>query len=268
VEKELTHLILRGSDPFELFFTSSKSSHRGLSYLPQSASNLNIQAPEIARTWSYDLGRESELELLSKEWIDDFETAEETKTPQLTFRWSPSGLVYGQLTCKYRKHRQDPEVARTHYISTRHPGEDQFCQISINATKKTPDDDGGYSTHTEDEHTDILSNSDILEVEEGRAFYKGQTQLYHHISIPSGRRKLSRVPMALALCSALQFAGYRAEMNDDGDIWYEGEDGDRYFDARENQPEEDEDDDEDDNDLYADLCPICRDFESHGLGHI
>ena len=51
-------------------------------------------------------------------------------------------------------------------------------------------------------------------------------------------------------------------MDDDGDIWYEDEDGDRYFDAREYQPTEDR------ADWLVGECPICRDLEGYGLGNI
>ncbi|KAI0836756.1 hypothetical protein F5Y06DRAFT_273291 [Hypoxylon sp. FL0890] len=96
---------------------------------------------------------------------------------------------------------------------------------------------------------------------EDETFFQRQTQFYHHISSPEGRRLLSRFPKVLAFCDALQFAGYRAEMDEEGDIWYEIGDGDRYFDAREYH-------DEDDEDSPTEFCPICQDFEGHGLGHI
>lgn len=68
------------------------------------------------------------------------------------------------------------------------------------------------------------------------------------------------------LANALQLAGYRAEMDDGGDIWWDVEDGDRYFDARESQPCQYPEDDDDDADIAN--CPMCRDPEKYGLGHI
>lgn len=66
-------------------------------------------------------------------------------------------------------------------------------------------------------------------------FYRNATCFYHHLSNEQNRRQLSRFPMVRALCDALNHARYRAEMDDDGDIWYDCDDGDRYFDALENQ---------------------------------
>ncbi|EEU39718.1 uncharacterized protein NECHADRAFT_100260 [Fusarium vanettenii 77-13-4] len=75
-------------------------------------------------------------------------------------------------------------------------------------------------------------------------------------------RQLARFPLVRLLVNALQLAGYQAEMSDDGDVYYDDDDGDRYFDAREYQPEEGVDDG-----LVAN-CPICQDPEKYGLSHI
>ncbi|KAJ3469387.1 hypothetical protein MRS44_003452 [Fusarium solani] len=88
--------------------------------------------------------------------------------------------------------------------------------------------------------------------------FEHATLFYETISTEEGRRQLARFPLARLLVNALQLAGYRAEMDDDGD----DEDGDQYFDAREYQPEEGVDDG-----LVAD-CPICQDPEKCGLGHV
>lgn len=77
-----------------------------------------------------------------------------------------------------------------------------------------------------------------------------------------GRHHLSTFPLVRALCNAFQLASYRAEMNDGGEIWFEDDDGDPYFDAREYQPGPGEDDSAMAN------CPICLDPEKHGLGYI
>lgn len=66
--------------------------------------------------------------------------------------------------------------------------------------------------------------------------------------------------MVRALCDGLQHAGYRADMDDDGDIWFDCDDGDRYFDAWETQPAEEREF------WLSDVCPICQDFEGYGLG--
>lgn len=71
-----------------------------------------------------------------------------------------------------------------------------------------------------------------------------------------------RFPHVRMFFEALRLAGYRAEIDDDGDVWYEDDDGDRYFDAREYQPEE--------SDSAGGVvdCPICRDPAKYGLGHM
>ncbi|KAH6974280.1 hypothetical protein BKA56DRAFT_554399 [Ilyonectria sp. MPI-CAGE-AT-0026] len=73
---------------------------------------------------------------------------------------------------------------------------------------------------------------------------------------------LSRFPFVRLLVNALQLAGYRAEMDDDGDVWYDDEDGDQYVDAREFQPSEDADDG------FVANCPICQNPEKYGLGYV
>lgn len=88
------------------------------------------------------------------------------------------------------------------------------------------------------------------------------TLFYDTISTERGRAQMSRFPVARALCNALQLAGYNAEMDDEGEIWFEDDDCDRYHDAREYQPGPDEDDGVQAN------CPICRDPEKYGLGYI
>jgi hypothetical protein len=88
------------------------------------------------------------------------------------------------------------------------------------------------------------------------------TMYYENISTELGRRQMSTFPVVRALCNALQLAGFRAEMDAEGDIWWEDDDGDAYYDAREYQPAPDEDDGERAN------CPICRDPEKYGLGYI
>jgi len=49
-------------------------------------------------------------------------------------------------------------------------------------------------------------------------------------------------------------------MDDDGDIWFDDEDGDRYIDAWEYQAGSDDE-------LVAN-CPICRDPDKYGLRYI
>jgi hypothetical protein len=81
------------------------------------------------------------------------------------------------------------------------------------------------------------------------------------VSSPESRDRLTRFPAVVALCGALWAAGYRAEMDDDGDIWYEAEDGERYSDAQEHQPC-------DLGDAVGDDCHICLEPERFGLDWI
>ncbi|KAI1246740.1 hypothetical protein MGN70_010621 [Eutypa lata] len=99
-----------------------------------------------------------------------------------------------------------------------------------------------------------------------RDAFQRTSLFYEMIATPEGRSHLSRFPHVCLLVNALQLAGYRAEMDDGGDIWWDVEDGDRYFDARESQPCQYPEDDDDDADIAN--CPMCRDPEKYGLGHI
>ncbi|KAF4853393.1 hypothetical protein CGCSCA4_v002216 [Colletotrichum siamense] len=93
-------------------------------------------------------------------------------------------------------------------------------------------------------------------------FFRNATAFYRHTATLQGQKQLSRWPMVRALCDGLQHAGYRVEMDDDGDLWYDCDDGDRYFDAWETQPAEERDD------WLVDVCPICQNFDEYGLGHV
>ncbi|KAK0721279.1 hypothetical protein B0T21DRAFT_453661 [Apiosordaria backusii] len=89
------------------------------------------------------------------------------------------------------------------------------------------------------------------------------TLFYENIATELGRKQMSQFPFVRALCNALQLAGYRAEMgDDDGEIWFEDGDGERYHDAREYQPAPGEDDG-----VVAN-CRICQDPRKHGLDYI
>lgn len=82
------------------------------------------------------------------------------------------------------------------------------------------------------------------------------------ISTPQGRRQMQRFPLVKVLTCALQLAGYRAEMDDEGDIWFDDDDGDPYSDAVEHT------EDLDRTGPLGGTCPICRDPEAYGLGHV
>lgn len=96
----------------------------------------------------------------------------------------------------------------------------------------------------------------------GPGFFRNATAFYRHTASVNGRTQLSRWPVVRALCDGLQHAGYRVDMDDDGDLWYDCDDADRYFDAWETQPGEDREN------WLVDVCPICQNFEEYGLGHV
>ncbi|KAI1279287.1 hypothetical protein F5Y07DRAFT_396912 [Xylaria sp. FL0933] len=260
LEGVLAHLLLHGSDPFELFEQPDtiQQSYPSYNLYPP---RLRLRAPEIARLWSYGIGRQPTHRAPPEEWIASFEDAEQTRTPRFDFRWSGSGLVYQGLSGQDRESPQDTEDEWT-LLST-------FGRVECDSLHPDPKNtinhvaDSPAEQSAECRGTDSQSSSDGREDQDNKyTFFGRQTQFYHHISSAKGRRQLTRFPMALALCDALQYAGYRAEMDDDGDIWYDIEDGDRYFDAQENHVTEPL------KDCAADLCPICQDFEGYGLGHI
>ncbi|KAI1350763.1 hypothetical protein F5Y01DRAFT_284810 [Xylaria sp. FL0043] len=260
LEGVLAHLLLHGSDPFELFEQPDTSQQYYPSYHFHPP-ELHLRAPEIARSWSYGIRRQAAHETTPEEWIVSFEDAEQTRTPRFDFRWSWSGLVYQGLSGQDRESPQDTEGGRTLLSTSGRVECDSLHPDSKNTMNHVADSPAEQSA--ECRGTDSQSSSDGREDQDNRyTFFGRQTQFYHHISSAKGRRQLTRFPMALALCDALQYAGYRAEMDDDGDIWYDIEDGDRYFDAQENHVTEPLED------CAADLCPICQDFEGYGLGHI
>ncbi|KAF6814482.1 hypothetical protein CSOJ01_04033 [Colletotrichum sojae] len=82
------------------------------------------------------------------------------------------------------------------------------------------------------------------------------------ISNPQGRRQMQRYPLVKALTYALQLAGYRVEMDDEGDLWFDDDDGDPYSDAVEHIQDLDK------AGPLGGTCPICRDPEAYGLGHV
>ncbi|KAI1781525.1 hypothetical protein F4818DRAFT_399233 [Hypoxylon cercidicola] len=234
----LAHLLLHGSDPFQLFLESDHESKDFPHYFFQwYISKLYLRASEIGRSWSYRVKREYPDFSSWEEWISNFELGEETRTPQVDICWSPEGLIH-KTSRENLQHALRREAGEHGILTDADNMEDEGEYVMEDNTDDEMDDEDEYDT-----------------------FFQNQTQFHRHISSPEGRRLLSRYPVVLALCDALQFAGYRAEIDDDGDIWYEAGDGDRYFDAREEQGEERDD-------RPTDFCPICQDFERYGLGHI
>lgn len=185
-----------------------------------------VQASEIARFWSYQIHKST-----SNTWRRDLDETDYTRTFGGTFHWDRHGNI---VRNPENMVQNQATISDTPSIS-----DENFQQAII----KQPSTDDGISPK----------------------YYQNATRFYHHTSNEQGRRQLARFPMVRALCDALNHAGYRAEMDDDGDIWYDCDDGDRYFDALENSMSGM---DEPDEAWFPRVCPICQDFEGYGLGHV
>jgi hypothetical protein len=267
-EGSLAHLLHHGADPFEVCITLPTVNF-GFNHFPKWCDLIGyVRASDSARFWSYGIQEQIEDDgfrehngftgTYSKQWRYDLEEADSTRRLQWTFEWDVSGNVsrviqtsleideiatHDTLSSNERKYR---------YLTLTHKSEDDFRESDAIS------DDG--EVRSEDPDAALADSSDSSV--EGTQFFRNATRFYHHISTEQGRRQLSRFPMVRALCDALEHAGYRAEMDDDGDIWYDCDDGDRYFDACETCP------DETSRTFLSSLCPICKDFEGYGLGHV
>ncbi|RSM13103.1 hypothetical protein CEP52_002135 [Fusarium oligoseptatum] len=155
-----------------------------------------------------------------------YERSEQLRVPDFLISWSANGIL-----CREPYHSDD--------------GSEYDPSVS---TESWSGEEDGFT----------YEESDLDEEQP----FKNTTLFYETISTEEGRRQLARFPLVRLLVNALQLAGYRAVMDFEGDVWFDDDDGDIYFDAREYQPEEGVDDG-----LVAN-CPICQDPEKYGLGHI
>lgn len=141
---------------------------------------------------------------------------------------------------------------------------------SLSAASDSSEDEDDMSSAKGSRHLSELSYEDSFgqywrkQAPRGRFHFPSKASSFsRHISTEEGRRQLTRFPLVRAFCDALQHAGFRAEMDDDGDIWYDADgDGMRYYDAREHQPLKERED------WPVEECSICRDFKAYGLGYI
>lgn len=175
------------------------------------------------RLWSILGHRELEFTKYNGAWLAD---------PSNSITWSVGGLI--QERWRWRKIWQNLEDEN-----------------------EEGDDEAGDNEEGDDEDGDSKEGDG----REGIPF-DDTTMFYETISTELGKRQMSTFPMVRALCNALVLAGFRGEMDDEGDIWFEDDDGDPYCDAREYQPGPDEDDG-----VVAN-CPICQNPEKYGLGDI
>ncbi|RYC63527.1 hypothetical protein CHU98_g2689 [Xylaria longipes] len=256
LEGGVAHMLLHGSDPFDCFADRVDCFQNWLKSLHyrDRDSTIYLRALDLARAWSYNI-RDVLYYYTYGHSTSTLKSFDQIGDPRSKFCWSRSGLIYRGPS------DEDVEFSLDEETEEARPGSvETLCYCGSDGTMDRLNKAGGHSVDCEyhpQVRRDELENEDNL-----GPFFRYQTQFYHHTSSAEGRRRLTRFPMVLALCDGLQFAGYRAEMDDHGDIWYEIDDGDRYFDAQEYQDEDGRED------WIAGFCPICRDFEGHGLGHV
>ncbi|RTE74334.1 hypothetical protein BHE90_011218 [Fusarium euwallaceae] len=228
LEGILSHLLWHNSDAHATF-----QHDISWEYTQQYLVSSSTRAQEVARAYSYCY-REPVLEangwkpdLASLRFYqEEFERSDQLRVPDFLTSWSANGILRGE------PYHSDDGWEYDSIVSTDSWSGEEDC-----FTDEEP------------------------ELDEEQSF-QHTTLFYETISTEEGRRQLARFPLVRLLVNALQLAGYRAVMDDDGDVWYDNDDGDRYFDAREYQPKEGVDDG-----LVAN-CPICQDPEKYGLGHV
>ncbi|WQF89345.1 hypothetical protein CDEST_14359 [Colletotrichum destructivum] len=214
--------------------------------------NPNYTIDQHARMWSYYA--DGNVIIWPPPWpIAEVELCEDLRNPRVSIHWLDDGTIWkrrmrsGSMDGKSADAQpvNDPDVSpgnstdkayRTEKCKIPQPG-----QVSESRQPHKP------ATNRKQAETEIRRDSSIF------------SQV---ISTKEGRRHLSRFPLVKALCCALQLAGYRAEMDDDGDIWFEDDDGDQYFDAVEHPSEHDR------RGPLGGTCEMCRDPERFGLGWV
>ncbi|KAK4663300.1 hypothetical protein QC763_607400 [Podospora pseudopauciseta] len=267
-EAMLTHLLLHDSNPHQLFRTAwIQHLDHGIGFFKSWYDYCgHIQTPEVARACSYRIrgllfypsGSDENGSALCgfpKETIIQYEDAEHTRTPARTSFWCSRGHIYLAET-------DTPNDVG----SDRDSDSDDSLESSDDDTDSGSEDGDCDCRKQHRSYNDRDSGSSLCNCDvdggDNQNVRPGITLFYDTISTPEGQLRMSRFPFVCLLTNALCMAGYRAEMDEDGDIWYEDEDGDSYHDAREFQPHEDEDDG------LARNCPMCQNPEKYGLGHI
>ncbi|KAI1270658.1 hypothetical protein F5Y18DRAFT_369114 [Xylariaceae sp. FL1019] len=244
LEGTIAHLLLHGANPFTLFVSDYHNVYRSSArfYAQDRWYDIatQIRASEVARAWSYPLefgAYWSSYNYLAETWqfkVFDalaYEDLEESRSLKDDVEWSNDGLIFPALE------NHNPT------IDQRYPS-DQY-----GARREEYEFFAAHCQHSGDDELD-------------GDFFREATQFYHHIKSNERRRHLSRFPLVRAFCDALQHAGYRAQMDDDGDIWYECDDGDQYVDTREYQPEGESET------PWTEFCPMCQRPEKYGLGRM
>lgn len=275
MEGILSHLLFHGSDPHDTFISSNIPNtlvpvwygKPWYHYVGQ------IKAPEVARLCAYESAAlpawtEHRPDSPSNDWKEAYEKNETQRTPAFLASWTSSGVISWPDDGSEDERGADKSNLDTEALRPFKTGSledtngnkppDQFDNISTNDHKYS-------SEHVSSEDAVYIDDDPdrwILRFPEYWDTFEQTTLFYDTIATPEGCRQLSRFPLVRLLVNALQLAGYSAEMDDDGDIWYDDEDGDQYVDAREFQPDEGADDG------FVANCPICQNPEKYGLGYV
>lgn len=281
VEGALAHLLHHDADPFEVFRTTNNVGYFGARLPMYWFDQIGyVRASDAFRFWRYGINRArvtnelilngTELDPGSEEWKQQIHSAESTREFKWTFRWDRFGHIK-RSNPEWSVQDTDSEASTSLHSDDIDQSETQQAEQDDGSESDIIFEDYNYSVEN-DSMTDSDDSSEDGGIEEfpgsnfghlSLEFFRNATAFYRHISNEQGRRQLSRFPLVRALCDALQHAGYRAEMDDDGDIWYDCDDGDRYFDAWETPIEE-----EDSAAWLPKVCPICQDFPAYGLGRV
>ncbi|KAK0610604.1 hypothetical protein B0T17DRAFT_512094 [Bombardia bombarda] len=203
---------------------------------------------DLVKIWSFYQHNGDDLQDSSDLLTRLYETECEKHEPR-DIRWTHQGQIYKSrgMTINKELTIQRLELHEKAFFSWISSNEAEDWWYEINSNLVTP------RRH--------LYEDPVHEDHRKGIPFDNNTLFYQTIATEQGRRHMSTYPMVVALCNALKIAGYRAEMCDDGYIWFDPDDGDRYYDAREYQPSP-----EDDTPGYD--CPMCRNPDKYGLGHI
>lgn len=298
-ERDVTHLLLHNADPFEIFNTKIEALEEADAYFPTGFDLVGqIRAAEMARARSYDQNLSERADDFDYEY---YEEAEIAMQPHFFATWSNLGEIYhakdndsvlsddedgptdeGYEASSDENNSSDGEdiTSRCYSLddyassihsprncasaeSLRNDGVSRTSELNQENNDNEVEycsDSGSTSSSSSSER--FLPSLEYNHPPRAVGLFRNTTSFYSHISHPEGRRQMSRFPAVRAFCDALQNAGYRAQMDDNGDIWYDCEDGDRYFDAQEFQPAREP------SDWLVEACPICQDFERFGLGNV
>lgn len=156
---------------------------------------------------------------------------------------------------------KDGELYREHVIKkSRDKGSKQARTTVFGAGRRASFEDKDSSSGSDSEYDRDIRQEDLESFKVARkpawqrkddaAAHNDQAQQHRAqcdklgfqdvVSTRKGRRQLSKFPLAVAYHTAVRLAGYRADIDDDGDIWWSDDDGDRYFDAHDNITDEEE----------------------------